>query len=70
MNTERSLGELPLSLGDVAPARQGDLDVLRKAAEKHRCIGIEGLVSVLSRDPAEAQDQLGTIGNMLDGADA
>jgi hypothetical protein len=50
--------------------RQGDLDALRRATEKHRCIGIGGLVSVLSRDPAEAQDLLGTIGNVLDEADA
>lgn len=50
--------------------QQGDLDALRRALDQHRYIGIGGIVSVLTRDPALAQDLLGSIGDVLDRADA
>ena len=49
--------------------RQGDLDALRRAIEHHRFIGIGGFISVIERDLSEAQDLLGTIGEVLDEAD-
>jgi len=50
--------------------RRGDLDALRKALDQHRYVGIGGFVSVLIRNPTEAQDLLGTLGEVLDRADA
>lgn len=50
--------------------RQGNLDILRRATESHRFIGIGGIISVIERDISEAQDLLGVIGDVLDRANA
>jgi hypothetical protein len=50
---------------------RGDLDTLRRAVEcQHRFVGIGGIISVLERDLAFAQDLLGSIGEILDAAGA
>ena len=49
---------------------QGDVDALKRALEKHKMVGIGGLVSVLERDPIEAHDLLCLLGEILSGAGA
>ncbi len=50
--------------------RTGDLEALRRAANKHHFIAIGGLVSVLNRNLQEAMDLLAAIGEILTAADA
>lgn len=45
--------------------KQGDLEALRRVLEQQRSIGIGGFLSVLERDLTEAQELLGTIGDVL-----
>lgn len=47
----------------------GDLERLKHALDRHRFIGLGGLVSVIERDILRAQDILETIGEILDAAD-
>jgi hypothetical protein len=49
---------------------EGDLELLKRALEKHRFVGLGGLLSVIERDIMRAQDLLETIGEVLDAADA
>ncbi|HVU67793.1 MAG TPA: hypothetical protein VHD63_11710 [Ktedonobacteraceae bacterium] len=48
----------------------GDLELLKRAVERYRFIGLGGLVSVIERDIMRAQDLLEDIGKILDAADA
>ncbi len=48
----------------------GDLELLKRAVEKYRFVGLGGLVSVIERDIMRAQDLLEAIGAILDAADA
>jgi hypothetical protein len=49
---------------------QGDVVALKRAVEKHKMVGIGGLVSVLERDPIEAHDLLCLLGEILNEAEA
>ncbi len=49
---------------------QGDLDALKRALERHKMIGIGGVVSVLERDLLAAQDVLWSLGSILSEAGA
>lgn len=46
------------------------MDALKRAVEKHKMVGIGGLVSVLERDPIEAHDLLCFLGEILNEAEA
>lgn len=50
--------------------QDGDLELLKRAVERYRFIGLGGLVSVIERDIMRAQDLLEDIGEILDAADA
>ncbi|MEO7019731.1 MAG: hypothetical protein ABI234_06235, partial [Ktedonobacteraceae bacterium] len=48
----------------------GDLDLLKRALDHHRFIGLGGILSVVERDIQHAQNLLGTLGEILDAAGA
>lgn len=49
---------------------EGDLELLKRALDTHRFVGLGGMLSVIERDILRAQDILGIIGEILDEAGA